>query len=383
MYRIRNILLFLAVIVLLLGLWKRTEIVRLLSVLTLFEPDRIVANFSAMDRSFSTVDLPVGNNPLPLPQGPPLAEVSGMEEFLKRRSVTALVVLKDGAIAKEHYLQGTTAEDRRISWSVAKSFLSALFGIVLAEGTIRSIDDPVTLYAPQLVGGAYDNVAIRDVLTMSSGIQFDEGYLDYNSDINRMGRSLAIGKSMDGFAAELRQRDRPAGTQWAYVSIDTHVLGMVLRGATGRDIAGLMSEKLLAPLGLEAAPSYITDGFGEPFVLGGLNLRARDYARFGLLFANDGALRGAQIVPRDWVRMSTRPQANTPPGAPGYGYQWWIPPNAPDGVFFARGIYGQFIYIDRPGNLVITINSADLDFATQEAFADYLGFFRQISASFR
>ena len=358
---------------------KRVALRRLSAVLTLFEPDRISANFSAMDRAFPVLRLPAAQTPSPLPAGPPMPWTTDLDDFLIRRSVTGLVVLKDGAIVAERYLQGTGAEDLRISWSVAKSFLSALFGILVGQGTIRSIEDVVTVYAPALRGTAYDGVSIRAVLAMSSGVRFDEDYLSFFSDINRMGRVLALGRSMDGFAASLTGRDRAAGEAWAYVSIDTHVLGMVLRGATGRPVADLMAEHLILPMGLEAAPYYLTDGLGEPFVLGGLNLRTRDYARFGLMFAQGGVLDGRRIVPEDWVAASTRPQARTPPGDFGYGFQWWLPPGAEPGEFLARGIYGQFVYVHRPSGTVVALNAADRAFSDMGVPEDYIAAFRRIA----
>lgn len=355
----------------------RAELQRLWAVNGLFEPERIVANFSAMDALFLHRALPLKPAPQPLPQA--LQPIPGLEEFLEQRKVTALVVLKDSVIVDERYRLGTAAEDRRISWSVAKSFLSALFGIAVAEGKIVSLDDPVTRYAPQLSGSAYDGASIRDVLQMSSGVRFNEDYFDFHSDINRMGRVLALGQSMDDFAASIKARQRLPGKGWQYVSIDTHVLGMVLRGATGRDVAELMSEQLLQPLGLESAAYYLTDGEGQPFVLGGLNMMTRDYARFGQLMLQRGQWQGQQRVPAEWVDESTRASARTAAGEIRYGYQWWIPVDAREGEFLARGIYGQFIYINRPAGVVVAMNGADRDFLQPGVFEHTLGVFRAIA----
>lgn len=364
-----------------LGLWKREEIGRLNAVLNLFKPDQIVYNFSHLDEAFLTKSLTAGTSPLPLPQGPDMPDVAGLDAWKADRTVTALVVLKDGQIVAEDYLQGTTPDDRRVSWSVAKSFLSALFGIVLEEGAIASIDDPVEKYAPSLKGSAYEGATIRDVLTMQSGVKFNEDYLDFFSDINQMGRVLALGKSMDGFTADLTDRDATPGQAWQYVSVDTHVIGMVIRGATGQSISDLMSEKLLVPLGLEASPYYITDGYGAEFVLGGLNLRTRDYARLGQLFLQQGRVGDKQIVPADWVAASTRPQANTMPGRIGYGYQWWVPVGAVDGEYLARGIYGQYIYVDQDKGVVIAVNSADRLFREDGVSDQNIAMFRKIAAA--
>lgn len=261
---------------------------------------------------------------------------------------------------------------------MAKSYLSALFGILVDEGAIPSLDAPVTDFAPQLAGGAYDGATIRNVLQMTSGIVFDEDYLDYNSDINRMGRVLALGGKMDNFAAGLTETFAPAGETWQYTSIDTHVLGMVARGATGRSIPDLMAEKLIGPLGLDQQPYYLTDGDGVAFVLGGLNVTLRDYARFGQMILQNGLWQGTQIVPAEWVAASTQPSAPTEPGKVGYGYQWWIPVGATEGQFMGRGIYGQYLYIDQPAGVVIVVTAADRQFRDNGVNRGNIALFRQI-----
>jgi CubicO group peptidase (beta-lactamase class C family) len=363
-----------------LGVWKREEITRLLAVNSLFAEEKIVGNFSAMDQLFLTTPMARGDGPVSrLPAGPAMSPPEGMDDWIAERAVTALVVLKDGAIRHESYHLDTTSMDRRISWSVAKSYLSALMGIVLEEGAIDSLDDPVTRYVPELAGSAYDGASILNVLQMASGVTFDEDYLDFNSDINRMGRVLALGQSMDGFAAGLTETFVEPGRQWQYVSIDTHVIGMVIRGATGRSIPDLMQEKLIAPMGLEADPLYITDGLGTAFVLGGLNLTTRDYARFGQMFLQMGEWNGQQIVPIDWVAASTEPSAPTAPGAEQYGLQWWMAPDAPAGEYYARGIYGQYIYVNRAKGVVIAANGADRGFRTPGANQQNIAMFRRIA----
>ena len=304
-----------------------------------------------------------------------------MDDWIAARDVTALVVLKDGAIVYENYFKGTGPEDRRISWSVAKSYLSALVGILLEEGQIASLDDPATKYAPSLKGSAYDGASLRNVLHMASGVTFDEDYLDYDSDINRMGRVVALGGRLDDFTAELSETFTAPGSQWQYVSIDTHVIGMVVRGATGRSVPELLSEKVIAPLGLEHAPYYIVDGSGTAFVLGGLNMTTRDYARFGQMFAQGGQWNGQQIVPEDWVTESTSPTAPTAEGHIGYGYQWWIPQGASEGEYMARGIYGQYIYVDSARDVVIATNAADRKFREAGVAEHNIEIFRQIAAS--
>lgn len=369
----------LALLLAVLGLWKREEVMRLMAVNSLFSEDRIVQNFSHMDRLFLTRPLSRGDGPVsPLPKGPEAVLPPDVADWVKARNFTALVVLKDGQLVHESYFLGTGPEDLRISWSVAKSFLSALFGVVLAEGKIASLDDPVTKYAPSLIGSAYDGASIHDVLTMSSGVGFNEDYLDFWSDINRMGRVLALGGSMDGFAADMKDRAAEPGSRMHYVSIDTHVLGMVIRGATGEDIPELLERHILSPMEFEKAPYYLTDGEGVSFVLGGINVTTRDYARFGQMMLQGGQWQGRQIVPQDWVMQSTVPQAKD---GSGYGYQWWIADGAGPGEFNAQGIYGQYIWIDRARGVVIAVNAADRGFEEPGVSEGNIALFRQIAAA--
>lgn len=364
------------------GIWKREEIQRLMAVNSLFSEDKIVHNFSHMNEAFLTIDLPRGDGPTSeLPYGSGFDLPDGTDQWIEDRAVTSLLVMQDGQIRFEEYYLGTGADDRRISWSVAKSYLSALFGILMEEGAIASLDDPVTKYAPKLEGSAYQDATIRNVLNMASGVTFDEDYLDYNSDINRMGRVVALGGELDDFAASLEESFTTPGETWQYVSIDTHVIGMVIRGATGRSVSELMTEKIVQPLGLEHDGYYITDGAGVAFVLGGLNFTTRDFARFGQMILQNGVHDGQQLVPADWIAESTQPSAPTAQGKIGYGYQWWIPLGAHEGEFLARGVYGQYIYFDQPRGVLIVSTGADRKFRDQGVNEQNIEMFRKIAQS--
>ncbi len=368
----------LVVLALALGVWKREEITRLLAVNSLFAADRIVHNFSHMDDLFYHLPLSRGTGPVAeLPVGPQAVLSPEAEQWIVDRSVTGLVMLKNGEVVQDRYFLGTGPEDRRISWSVAKSFLASLWGVLDAEGLMPGLDEKVVAYAPGLKGSAYDGATIRDVMTMSSGVAFNEDYLDFNSDINKMGRVLALGGSMDGFAAGLTSREAEPGSRWHYVSIDTHVIGMVIRGATGMDIPELMNSRILAPLGLEADPYYLSDGHGVAFVLGGLNLRTRDYARFGQMILQGGEWQGQQVVPRDWVAAMTGRQAKD---GSEYGFQWWIPDNPDPGEVMAQGIYGQWIYINPGLGAVIAVNSADRGFEDAGVYDGSVAMLRAMAA---
>lgn len=359
-----------------LAYWKRAEVTRLMALNSLFDADRIVANFSSFDTLFDSRPMDGGHYE-PLPEGMPITLPEGYADWAETRQVTGIAVLSDGALVHEDYRLGTARDDLRISWSVAKSVLSLLLGTLVDDGTIPDLDAPVTDYAPALRGSAYDRATIRQVAMMASGVAFDEDYLDFWSDINRMGRVLALGGAMDGFAAGQSARRGAPGADWQYVSIDTHVLGMVIRGASGRSIPELVEERLFRPLGLMRAPFYVTDGHGVAFVLGGLSLTTRDYARIGQLVLNGGAWNGRQLVSRDWLAESTAPQA---PGGALYGYQWWMPDDS-GAVVYARGVYGQFVWIDRSRDVVIAVNSADRAFLDDGVLDTTIAMLNAISAS--
>lgn len=374
MFRKRPIMMILGAIILLGAVWlvlNWKNFNRLMKVNTLFAENKIVYNFSHMDELLFSVPLPISGEPhvwpvdlKPLPETFDYrGETLNIEDVLLDTQTTAMVVVKDGVIIYEEYFKGTGADDLRISWSMSKSFVSALVGVALQEGAIKSIDDQVTDYVPSLMGSAYEGATLRNVLHMASGVAFNEDYLDFFSDIKKMGRTLALGGSLDDIAGKLKVRDRAPGEQWQYVSIDTHVVAMVVRSATGKTFQDYFIEKLWSKMGAGADAVYSTDGYGNAFALGGLNMRTRDYALFGELLRNGGARDGVEIIPADWVREST---ANTAPmqGADttlGYGYQWWLPEQA-DGEFIAGGIYGQGIYINPKAGIVIAKNAAHREF---------------------
>jgi CubicO group peptidase (beta-lactamase class C family) len=357
--------------------WNWDKIVRLNNVNTLFTEEKIVANFSRMKelfywtpvkRSGETVPWPVAQKPIAtqyLHEG----EMKSVADWLDLTRTTSLLVIHDGAIAHEEYRLGTEPQDLRVSWSVAKSFLSAMMGIAVADGRIPDLDRAVDSYEPSLKGTVYEGVSLRNVLHMASGVRFNEDYIDFNSDINRMGRVLAIGGSMDDFARGLAGREREAGVLRQYTSIDTHILGMVLRAVTGKDLPALMEENLWAKLGVESDAYYLTDSHGVAFALGGLNITTRDYARFGWMMLDKGRFNGAQVIPEQWAVESVKasaPASANPDDPFGYGYQWWVPVNADD-EFYAIGIYGQFVYVNRPARVVVVKTSAHRGFTNDGA----------------
>ncbi|MBL4631055.1 MAG: serine hydrolase [Paraglaciecola sp.] len=393
----------LIIVIALIGLYQK-NIVRLYTALTLYDQDKIANNFLTMYHSFNATVIDASSQPFYFPQeAKALPEAFEYDHnlvstkgFIEASQTTGLLVLKDGKIVYENYWLGHGQGKQHISFSMAKSFVSALMGIAIEEGFITSIEQAVTDYVPELVGSGYDGVSIKNVLQMSSGVAFNEDYGDFNSDINRFSRATAFGTSLDDFSASL-VREKEPGTYHHYVSIDTQVLGMVLTRATGKSLSHYLSEKIWQPLGMEDQAYWLTDDDGMELALGGLNVSLRDYAKLGWLYLNQGAWTDKQgntqqIVPRQWVIDSITADAphlvageNNPASSSsfGYGYQWWLPLGAED-EFSAQGIYNQYIYIDPDQKLVIVKNSANYRFTDKSLnwTAKHYAMFRAISTHF-
>ncbi|MEM9723351.1 MAG: serine hydrolase [Bacteroidota bacterium] len=310
-----------------------------------------------------------GGTPIHLPDSFALAQMAfGTEKYLDSSFTQGLIVIQDDSLVYEKYGRGQTASTPRIIWSVTKSYVSALMGIAIEEGHIESIEQTIEEYVPELKGSGYEGVRIKDVLQMSSGIKFDETYGDPDSDINRWFTAFCAGDSQDKFAASLT-RERVPGTFNKYVSMDTHVLGMVLTKATGRSLTDYLQEKLWNPIGSEFDAYWLMDNEKMEMALGGLNICLRDAAKLGLLFLHEGNWKGKQIVPASWIAQSTRSEephlqpnskASAHPGI-GYGYQWWIP-DGEEGEFLAIGVFNQYIYINPTTKTVIAKHSANKNY---------------------
>jgi CubicO group peptidase (beta-lactamase class C family) len=293
-------------------------------------------------------------------------------EFLEATDTSALLVLKDGAVCFEDYYLTGGRQTTWTSWSMAKSFVSALVGVAMGEGHIKSIDDAISQYAPALVGSGYEGVSIKDVLQMSSGALWNEDYSDTSSDVHRLGAVMAGQATLDDFVSGIQNETEP-GTICQYNSADTQALGMLLVGATGQSLADYMQAKLFTPLGMESRGYWLLDKAGRELALGGLNMVARDFAKIGELYRNGGQWNGQQLVPADWVAASVQSDAaHLQVGKVivgghvfpfGYGYQWWVP--AGDrGEFSAIGVYNQFVYVDPVAATVVVKLSANRAYGT-------------------
>ena len=309
--------------------------------------------------------------------------------FIDSSDTQGFLVIQDDTIVYENYWNGQQEDIQHISWSMAKSYISALFGIAIEEGHIKSIHQTVDEYLPQLKGSGYEGVKIKDVLQMSSGIKFDETYSDPQSDIQQYWVGFVEGDSQDEFTANMVNETTP-GTYNKYVSMDTHVLGMIIVKATGRSLTDYLEEKLWKPLGTEYNAYWLVDGHGMEMALGGINATLRDYAKIGRLYLNKGNWNGKQIVPAAWFEASVsaseehlQPESeNSSDKGLGYGYQWWIT-DGDEGEFLAMGVFNQYIYVNPTTNTIIVKNSANKNYyASDNPYAStktHLELYRKIA----
>jgi CubicO group peptidase (beta-lactamase class C family) len=279
----------------------------------------------------------------------------GFESYLDSSGTTAFLVVHDDKLLYERYFDGYDETSVQTSFSMAKSFASALVGIAIDEGHIESVDEPITDYIPELLerDRRFGSITIRHLLTMSSGIKYEEG------------GTLPWGEEADDtktyYATDLRElaleNSRVEGDprdSFEYNNYNPLLVGIILERATGTSVSRFMEEELWKPAGMEADGSWSLDSKKSGFekMESGVNARARDFARFGMLFAKEGSWEGEQLISRAWIKESTRPDTSTDPSAD-YQYFWWV--DTPDGEnhFSARGNYGQYIYVAPEKDLVI------------------------------
>jgi len=271
-----------------------------------------------------------------------------------------LLVARGDTILVERYQYGRNDRHRFTSASMAKTVTAMLIGIAIAEGRIRSLDDPAAAYVPALADTEYGRTSLRHLLQMSSGVRFEENYSGAD-DARRLMLETIVQEGAGGAAAvrPFNQRQRWAGGVFSYSSAETQVLGLVLSNAVGSTVAEYLRQKIWEPMGAEADATWIIDAAGQEATYCCLNAVLRDYARLALLLAHDGRLGHRHIIPSDWVREATTVPADRPdlrivwPEAQlGYGYQTWII-NGERRMFALTGAHGQAIYVDPTSGLVL------------------------------
>ena len=313
-------------------------------------------NFRRMEQLFPATRVEAGQTVRLLPNGdslvPELGGEAEVDALMDSLNMAGLLVLQDGKVRLERYRRGFGPEQRWTSFSVAKSLTSSLVGAALEDGHIQSLDDDVTAYIPELGGSAYEGVTVRQLLTMTSGVRWNEDYTDPNSEVARMlitppppGENPVI-----AFMRTL-EREEPPGRKWVYKTGETNLVGVLVEKATGKSLADYLSEKIWRPFGMEKDAFWQVDLAGKN--IGGCCMSAvlRDYGRVGQ-FVLEG---GQPVLPAGWVQDATKSHADIGVPGRGYGYQWWT---GPQGTFAAVGIFGQMIHVDPKRKLVIVTLSA-------------------------
>ena len=338
----------------------------LLGSILFWTPAQQEVGYRTIENIYPTRVIKAGANAYPLPHASTAFDVSydfkgakwTTDTFMKENRLSGLLVIKDGRIVLERYGLGRTAEDRWTSFSVGKSVTSTLIGAAIKDGYIKSLDAMVTDYLPGLKGSAYEGVTIRHLLTMTSGVKWNESYSDPKSDV----ALFALGKpGPDGenpivaYMAKLPREAAP-GTKFVYKTGESDLIGVLLARATKMHPADYLSQKIWSKFGMEQDAIWMLDRAGEE--LGGccISMTLRDYGRFGLFIMNGGVAGGEQVVPTDFLVQATRSQVKSDWDDYGYGFQWWIHPDG--SAYEAIGIFGQSIYINPAERLIIVTNSA-------------------------
>jgi CubicO group peptidase (beta-lactamase class C family) len=279
------------------------------------------------------------------------------DTYMDKADAAGVLVIHRGQIVLERYAHGYGPDQRWTSFSVGKSFSSTLLGAAVKDGQIKSLDDKVTDYLPGLKGSAYEGVTIKNVLNMTSGVKWNESYSDPNSDEARIKGEKSVNGSdpIVTYMARL-PREAPPGTKWVYKTGETDLVGSIVRAATHKSMADLLSEKVWKPYGMEKDAVWMLDEAGHEFSGCCISATLRDVGRYGLFFKDGAKINGRSIVPDSWIHDATTSSdvARKPDGS-GYGYQWWVR-NPP--VYEASGIFGQMIHINPELDLVIVTQSA-------------------------
>jgi CubicO group peptidase (beta-lactamase class C family) len=327
--------------------------------------EQTLVGFRQMERIFPTRTIRAGGDVLPLHRGAAIDvhfDVDGhhfdTDSYMQAHRVTGVLVIKDGEIVLERYAHGREPHHRWASFSVAKSMTSTLVGAAVADGYIDSLDSPLVQYVPETEGSAYADVTIRQLLSMTSGVTWNEDYADPDSDIGRIYTTPPVDTAMNAVISYMRHRPREnaPGTQFRYNTGETDLVGFLLSRATGKTLAAYLEQKIWQPFGMESDAVWQLDGEGHE--LGGccMAVTLRDYGRIGLFMLGGGYANGERVLPEGWVEEATSNRLPTAfEDGSGYGYFWWT---RPDGSYQASGIFGQLIHIVPEQNLVIVLNAA-------------------------
>ena len=340
-------------------------------VLTWTQAQRDVG-FAHMERIVPARTVHAGGHVHRFGKGAALKLSVDVDAYMAHQRAVGLIVIHDNKIVVERYASGFTARDRWTSFSVAKSFTSTLAGAALKDGAIRSLDDKVTDYIPDLRGSAYDDVTVRQLLTMTSGVKWNEDYTDPNSDVAKF-IDVPADPGVDVTVSYMRKlpRDIAPGSKWVYKTGETNLLGVLVSSATGKRLSDYLSEKIWRPYGMARDAVWMTGTTGHEISGCCISASLRDYARLGQFIVDGGRANGMSVLPDSWLAAATTKQAETGSATGGYGYQWWT---GNDGTFSGRGIFGQSLFID-PKRRLVMVTLGDWPAAVDDALVAERGAF--------
>jgi len=305
-------------------------------------------------------------------------------DALENTYTDALLIIKNGVIVYENYLNRADEHAHFMSYSMAKSLNSVMMGFAIQDGYVKSVAEPITNYVPELKGTAYDGATLRDVLQMRSGTEWDDNFFQPGpaKDINEL--AFMRGEARFVSAASWPKRAHAPGEVFNYNTVDAALIGLAVERAAKRPISQYMSERLWKPAGMESYGFYILDGptgEGREFTGGGFNAVLRDYGRIGLMMAQQGVANGHKLLAPAWVKESTTP-ASGPSGRAeqglGYAYLWWTFDGSR--AYTALGGEGQFVFVDAETQTVIVkLSHAPVGPEGQRVSAETYAFFKAAS----
>lgn len=275
-----------------------------------------------------------------------------LQTLLNDLQTTALLVIEDGKIVYEHYDLGGGAETLSPSFSMSKSILSLLYGFALEDGRIKSLDEPVSRYLPEWEDRDEGKITLRQLLTMTSGLNWKEGFINPFSIL----AEGYYGRDLHTTALRQRQVAEP-GKVFSYQSGSVQLLGLALARATNMNLSEYLSRKLWFPLGAEKDALWSLDheeGMEKAFCC--LNATARDFARIGELTRLKGQWQGKTLLSDRYINLITTPThiADAKDQVKRlFGYDWWIYESAQGQVPFAWGLLGQYILVVPQKNRVL------------------------------
>lgn len=333
-------------------------------------PDLQANTFRNIDRLFATAK--VAHDPSNVKTLPHAKEKLGnvkfkshgkdydLYDYLSINRIGGLIIIKDGEIVLEDYELGNNEDTRWMSMSVVKSITATLIGMAIQDGYIKSIDDPIVNYLPELKGSSYDGVTVKHILQMASGVAWNETYTDPTSDRRKLLEIQLEQKPGEALKlmASLPRAGEP-GTVWNYSTGETQVAGALVKAAVGKPVSEYLSEKIWTKAGMESDATWWLES-PEGLEVGGSGLSAtlRDYARFGLLLLNEGIIDGKESLPKGWMKEAGAQQMIGGEKVD-YGYMLWPVVDSDyatnEGAYEAVGIFGQHVYVNPKENLVIVV----------------------------